>query len=125
VVALTGLVLDLTGSPIAVAFLFAVQDLPLFFLAPAAGALVDRLDRRKLMVVCDLARTIVCFGFIFIRSDETVWIAYPLLAVMASFAAGFDPASSAALPNLVDEEDLSTANALTGSLWGTMLAVGA
>jgi Na+/melibiose symporter-like transporter len=125
VVALTGLVIDLTGSPIAVAFLFAVQDLPLFFLAPAAGALVDRLDRRKLMVVCDLARALVCLGFLFVRSSDTVWVAYPLLAVMASFAAGFDPASSAALPNLVDEEDLSTANALSGSLWGTMLAVGA
>jgi MFS family permease len=125
-VALFGLVLDLTdNSPIAVAVLLAVQDLPLFLLAPAAGALIDRVDRRKLMVVCDLARAVVCFGFLFVRSSETVWIAYPLLAVMASFAAGFDPASSAALPNLVDERDLSTANALSGSLWGTMLAVGA
>lgn len=126
VVALVGLVLDLTnGSPVAVAFLFAVQDLPLFLLAPAAGALVDRMDRRKLMVACDLARAVICVGFLFVRSSETVWIAYPLLAVMASFAAGFDPASSAALPNLVDERDLATANTLTGSLWGTMLAVGA
>jgi MFS family permease len=125
-VALFGLVLELTdNSPIAVAFLLAVQDLPLFLLAPAAGALIDRVDRRKLMVVCDLARAVVCLGFLFVRSSETVWIAYPLLAVMASFAAGFDPASSAALPNLVDERDLSTANALSGSLWGTMLAVGA
>lgn len=125
-VALFGLVLDLTdNSPIAVALLLAVQDLPLFLLAPAAGALIDRVDRRKLMVVCDLARAVVCLGFLFVRSSETVWIAYPLLAVMATFAAGFDPASSAALPNLVDERDLSTANALSGSLWGTMLAVGA
>jgi MFS family permease len=125
-VALFGLVLSLTdNSPIAVALLLAVQDLPLFLLAPAAGALIDRVDRRKLMVVCDLARAVVCLGFLFVRSSETVWIAYPLLAVMASFAAGFDPASSAALPNLVDERDLSTANALSGSLWGTMLAVGA
>ncbi|HEV8563987.1 MAG TPA: MFS transporter [Actinomycetota bacterium] len=125
-VALFGLVLDLTdNSPIAVAFLLAVQDVPLFLLSPAAGALVDRLDRRKLMVVCDLARAVICFGFLFVRSSETVWIAYPLLAVMSSFAAGFDPASSAALPNLVDDRDLATANALTGSLWGTMLTVGA
>jgi len=44
---------------------------------------------------------------------------------MASFSAAFEPASAAALPNLVEEEDLATANALSGSLWGTMLAVGA
>ena len=124
-VALFGLVLDLTHSPVAVAFLLAAQDLPLFLLAPAAGALVDRLDRRKLMVVSDLARAVICFGFLFVRSSETVWLAYPLLAGLASFAAAFDPASSAALPNLVEDEDLATANALTGSLWGTMLAVGA
>jgi MFS family permease len=40
------------------------------------------------------------------------------------FGATFEPASLAAVPNLVDERDLSTANALSGSLWGTMLAIG-
>jgi predicted MFS family arabinose efflux permease len=44
---------------------------------------------------------------------------------MSCFSAAFEPASAAALPNLVDEDDLVTANALSGSLWGTMLAVGA
>jgi MFS family permease len=47
-----------------------------------------------------------------------------LLALTAVFAAAFEPASMAALPNLVDDRDLSIANALSGSLWGTMLAVG-
>jgi len=124
-VALFGLVLDLTHSAIAVALLVAVQDAPLFVLAPIGGALVDRLDRRKLMVVCDVSRAAICLAFLLVRSQETVWLAYPLLAVLASFAAGFDPASQAALPNLVDEPDLATANALTGSSWGTMLAIGA
>ena len=124
-VALFGLVLDLTQSAIAIALLVAVQDAPLFFLAPIGGALVDRLDRRKLMVACDLCRAVICLAFLVVRSPETVWIAYPLLAVLASFATAFDPASQAALPNLVDEDDLATANALTGSIWGTMLAVGA
>ena len=48
-----------------------------------------------------------------------------LLAILAVFAAVFDPASSAAIPNVVDPEDLPVANAMGGSLWGTMLAVGA
>ncbi len=54
-----------------------------------------------------------------------MWVVYPLLAVMACFSAAFEPASAAALPNLVDQKDLATANALSGSLWGTMLTVGA
>jgi MFS family permease len=125
VVALFGLVLDLTHRAVAISFLLAVQNAPLFFLAPIGGALVDRVDRRKLMVGCDVCRAVLCLGFLFVRSSDTVWVAYPLLALLASFSAAFDPASSAALPNLVDEEDLATANALSGSIWGMMLAVGA
>jgi MFS family permease len=54
-----------------------------------------------------------------------LWVVYPLLAVMACFSAAFEPASAAALPNLVEDDDLATANALSGSLWGTMLVIGA
>jgi len=124
-VALFGVVLDLTGSAVAVALLLAVQDLTYFVFSPAAGALADRLDRRKLMVAADLARAVLCLGFLLVRSEPTVWIAYLLLGLMATFSAAFEPASAAALPNLVEGDDLATANALSGSLWGTMLAVGA
>src|SRR3972149_1464317 len=46
-------------------------------------------------------------------------------AGVSALSAFFEPTSSAALPNLVDDEDLPTANVLLGSAWGTMLAVGA
>jgi MFS family permease len=124
-VALFGLVLHLTNSGIAVALLLAAQDLTYFIVSPFVGVLVDRLDRRRLMVAADLARACLCVGFLFLRSSDVVWIAYLLLGVMACFSATFEPASQAALPNLVESEDLATANALSGSLWGTMLAVGA
>jgi MFS family permease len=124
-VALFALVLDLTDSAIAVAFVIAAQDLTYFVVSPVMGVLADRLDRRKLMVVADLARAILCLGFLGIRTEETVWAVFPLLGAMAAFSAAFEPATQAALPNLVEQEDLATANALSGSLWGTMLAVGA
>lgn len=125
-VALFGLVLKYThGAAISVAFVIAAQDLTYFLMSPAGGLLADRLDRRKLMVAADLSRMALVLGFLLIRSSATVWLAYPLLAVVASFSAAFEPASMAALPNLVDDRDLVTANALSGSLWGTMLAVGA
>ena len=124
-VALFGLVLQLTGSAVAVAFVLAAQDLTYFLVSPAAGLLADRLDRRRLMVVADLARATLCLGFLLVRGTATVWLTYPLLATMATFSAAFEPASLAALPNLVEDRDLATANALSGSLWGTMLAVGA
>jgi MFS family permease len=124
-VALFGLVLDFTDSGVAVALLLAAQDLTYFAVSPFVGVWVDRLDRRRLMVAADLARACLCVGFLFLRSGGVVWIAYALLGVMACFSATFEPASQAALPNLVESDDLATANALSGSLWGTMLAVGA
>ena len=124
-VALFGLVLDLTGSAVAVALLLAAQDLTYFVVSPVGGLLADRLDRRLLMVAADIARAVLCVGFLLLRTAGEVWVIYLLLGTMACFSAAFEPASLAALPNLVEQEDLATANALSGSLWGTMLAVGA
>jgi MFS family permease len=123
-VAITSLIVETTGRAIDVGLAILAQELAFFLASPPAGVLVDRLDRRKLMIVCDLARVVVCASFLLVGLD-TIWLAYPLLALLSVFGAPFDPASSAATPNLVDPQDLPTANALSGSLWGTMLAVGA
>jgi MFS family permease len=123
-VALGGLLLEATGKATAVGLMIFAQELPVFLATPWAGWLADRLDRRRLMIACDLARTVICASFLLVGPDN-LWLAYVLLVALSLFAAVFDPASSAALPNVVDPEDLATANALSGSLWGTMLAVGA
>ena len=123
-VALGGLVLEVTGEATAVGILIFAQEMPVFLATPWAGWLADRLDRRWLMIVCDLARTAICFAFLLV-GPHNLWLAYALVACLSLFAAVFDPAQSAALPNVVDPDDLPTANALGGSLWGTMLAVGA
>jgi len=125
VIALFSLVEELTGSALAIGFLLLVQDFTSFALSPIAGVLVDRLDRRRLMVVADVARAALCLGFLLLQDGGSLWIVYLLYAAMAAFSTVFFPAFSAAMPNLVDDEDLSTANALSGSLWGTMLAIGA
>jgi MFS family permease len=123
-VAITSLIVETTGRAIDVGLAILAQELAFFIASPPAGVLVDRLDRRKLMIVCDLARIGVCASFLFVGAG-TIWLAYPLLALLSVFGAPFDPASTAATPNLVNPRDLPTANALNGSLWGTMLAVGA
>lgn len=123
-IALFGLIIRLTDQAIAVAFTIAAQDLTYFLASPFAGVLADRLDRRRLMIACDLSRAVLVLGFLLVRTGDLVWLVYVLLALTAVFAAAFEPASMAAMPNLVDERDLSIANALSGSLWGTMLAVG-
>ena len=123
-VAITNLIYDATGKAIFVGLAILAQEFSFFVGSPIGGYLADRLDRKKLMIVCDLVRALTCIAFLFVAQDR-IWLAYVLLPVLAGFAAPFDPAFSAATPNLVDRKDLATANALNGSLWGTMLAVGA
>jgi predicted MFS family arabinose efflux permease len=123
-VAIASLVLEATDSAVLVGMTILSQELALFCASPLGGVLADRIDRQRLMIGCDVVRVVICLGFLAV-GDETVWLAFPLLALLAIFAAPFDPASSAAIPNLVASDDLPTANALGGSLWGTMLAVGA
>ncbi len=125
VVALLGLALDLTGSAVSVGVLIAAQEIPFFLMSPVGGLLSDRLNRKWLMVGCDAARALLCLGFLLVRDQDTIWVAYVLLASISCFSAVFDPASSAAFPNMVEPRELGPANALFGSLWGTMLAVGA
>jgi predicted MFS family arabinose efflux permease len=123
-VAINSLIYEATHKALYVGLAILAQEFAFFLASPIGGILADRLDRRKLMIVCDLARAAICVAFLLVGPDR-LWLAYVLLPVLASFAAPFDPAFSAATPNVVDPEDLPAANALNGSLWGTMLAVGA
>jgi MFS family permease len=124
-VAILGLALELTGSPV-VASLFLVVQTGFFALAsPVAGVLADRFDRRRLMVAVDLARVPAALAFLLARDPATLWIAFVATALLSFGAAVFEPTSSASLPNLVDDDELGEANVLIGSAWGTMLAVGA
>lgn len=123
-VAINGLIYEATGKALYVGLAILAQESAFFLASPIGGALADRIDRRKLMIACDLARAVVCVSFLLV-GPETIWLAYVLLPLLATFAAPFDPAFSAATPNVVDPDDLPAANALNGSLWGTMLAVGA
>jgi MFS family permease len=125
VVALFGLVHRLTGSAVFVALTITVPELAFFLLSPVGGALADRVDRRRLMIAADLARAVLCLPLLLVDSSGAVWLVFVLLASISVFAACFEPASSAAIPNVVDPEDLAAANSLVGSAWGTMLAVGA
>jgi MFS family permease len=124
IVALFGMVLELTSSPVMVALVVVAQLLPYVVLSPLTGTLVDRIDRKRMMVVADLARVALCLGFLLVNGRDDVWLIFVLQVGLATFGSVFEPASAAAVPNLVEREDLPTANALTGSAWGTMLAVG-
>ena len=124
-VALLDLVLTLTGSATLASVMLLCQSLPIFFVTPLAGSLVDKVDRRKLMVGVDLVRAAACLLPLFARSAALLPFAYAGVVIIALGSACFEPAAQAALPNVVAGEDLGRANVLMGATWGTMLAVGA
>jgi MFS family permease len=124
-VALLDLVLQLTGSATLASLMLISQSLPVFFFTPIAGHAVDRVDRRKLMVLVDLGRTAACLLPLLARTPALLPFAFLGVIAISIGSAYFEPASQAALPNIVDPEELGPANVLMGSTWGTMLAVGA
>jgi MFS family permease len=124
-VALLDLVLQLTGSATLASLMLLCQSLPVFFFTPVAGHVVDRVDRRKLMIVVDVIRTGACLLPLLARTPALLPFAYAGVVLISIGSAYFQPASQAALPNIVHPQDLGPANVLMGSTWGAMLAVGA
>ena len=124
-VAVFALLLDLTGSATAVAWMMIVQFLPVALVGPLAGVVVDRVDRRRLMIVTDLMRGSLIFALLLIHRADQVWIAYVVMAVIVGAQAFFEPARTATIPNLTSSEELLPANALSSATWSAMLAIGA
>jgi MFS family permease len=123
-VALLGLVIDLTHSDLAAALVFVSQTLPAFVMAPLAGPAADRFDRRRLMIGVSILQVGAALTFLLI-GPGTAWLAFVAQGSISALAAFFQPASQAALPNLVDPDDLPTATVMISATWGAMLAVGA
>lgn len=124
-VALAGFVDDNTDSELLVSLVLVSFALPSFLVSPLAGPVVDRVDRRTLVVVVSGAQALAASGLLLLAEDR-IWVAFVFQGMVAGLAAFVKPAIDAAVPNLArTPEELRTANALLGSTWGVMLAVGA
>ncbi|MEL6614477.1 MAG: MFS transporter [Bacteroidota bacterium] len=123
--ALYRLAQDLTGSELALGGVLLTKLLPLALAAPVAAALVDRLDRKHVMIGADLLRAVIVLGFLFVRDAGDLWLLYTLAFCQIAVSAAFGPAKSATLPNVTGKGELLTANALLSASWSVMLALGA
>ena len=124
-VALFTLLLSLTGSGETVGYVLIIKLLPSFFAGPPAGVVADRFNRKTIMIVADLVRAFLVLGFLFVQRQEQVWIVYVLAGVEIVVSSFFEPAKSAAIPNIVSREELVPANALSAASWSVTLALGA
>ena len=124
-VAVYALLLDLTGSATAVAWMLIVQFLPVAFVGPLAGVVVDRVNRRRLMIAADVVRGVLILGLLLVKRADQVWIAYVVMALAVAASAFFEPARTATIPNITSADELLPANAVSSAMWAAMLAIGA
>ena len=111
--ALAALVLATTGSTVAAGLSFFFAALPNLFLSPLAGTFVDRWDRKEVLIVSDILRAAVVL-LIPVAVIVNVLLVYPMIFVVTSISLFFRPARVAILPQLVEEDELVTANS---ALW--------
>lgn len=103
-----------TDSTVWLSASFLFTQLPSALAAPVGGLIADRLNRQRVMIVCDLAGAACYVGMALVTSPAAL---IALGSVAALLHMPFGPASRAAVPNLVEEDDLSWAN-------GTLAAAG-
>ncbi|MEQ1873090.1 MAG: MFS transporter [Ilumatobacteraceae bacterium] len=124
-VAITGMVKEGTDSEFLVSMAYVAFTLPSFLVTPLAGSMVDRFDRRRLVLVVSLLQSVAALGLL-TASVDRVWPLFIFQGLISALAAFVKPAIDAGVPNLArNPDELRTANVLFGSTWGVMLAVGA
>ena len=103
-----------TGSTLGTAVALLIELVPPVLLAPLAGRLADRLDRRRTLLVVSLAQAAALTPLVFVHDHAGLPILYAVIAVQSALAAVFEPTKSALLPTLVDAGRLVSANSLVG-----------
>ncbi len=124
-IALYSLILRLTGSEFALGAVFITKMLPWALAAPFAGLLVDRFDRRKLMIATDLLRAVIVLGLLFVDEPSEVYMVYVITTLQVVIGSAFHPARSASVPNITSPSQLVTANTIMAATWSLLLTVGA
>ena len=124
-VAILGLIDDLSGSKFLISLVMVAFSLPSFLASPIAGSMVDRFDRRRILVFVSIMQAVAALGLLLVGKD-TIWLAFLSQSTVSALAAVVGPATESAIPNIArNDEELALANSLLGSTWGVMLAVGA
>lgn len=102
-------ILDLTGSAAAVAGLYVIRPIAILITNTWAGSVIDRVNKRKLMIGVDVVRGLLVFLIPFIGS---LWVIYFLLLLINIAGAFFGPSSSVYITKLIPAADRKRFNSL-------------
>ena len=121
-IALFFLILEYSGSEFLLGVLFSVRMALFAISQPINGLLADRMSRKKLMLWSNLLQVGLALTFLFVDGKEDMWWLISVSGLMMLLHGVYVTAERAALPNIVDNEDLITANAIDSASWSTALS---
>ena len=124
-IALFFLILEYSGSEFLLGILFSVRMLLFGISQPINGLLADRLNRKSLMFWSNILQIGLALSFILVDGPEDMWWLITVSGIMMLLHGVYVTAERAAVPNIVDEDDLITANAIGSASWSTALCIGA
>lgn len=116
------LVTTLTGgSAFAVAGIMIVKILPALLLSSVVGVLVDRFDRRRVMIACDAIRAVLTLGLLFTNSLAVI---YMVVFTMEAASLFYTPAKNSLIPHIVEGDELAAANGLSYTTQQASMLIG-
>jgi MFS transporter, DHA3 family, macrolide efflux protein len=105
------LVYRVTGSALSVGLMLVATSGPTVLIGLIAGVFVDRLDRKRIILIADVLRAILIFLIPFLISFNINWL-YVIVALTSAITQFFDSAHASILPEVVPEKNLSSATSL-------------
>ncbi len=112
-IALPFYVYERTNSALASGAIFITQMVPGLLFGSVASVFVDRWDRRRTMIIADVARAVLILLLFAVQSGEWLWLVYVVAFLEQALSLFFGPAHSALVPRLVGDEHLIAANSLS------------
>ncbi len=123
-IAVMGLAMEHANAGLVVTGVFLSRAVPMLVAGPVAGVLLDRLDRRRVMIASDLARAVIALAFIFCLSNRSDWLLFALSALLMFASPFFTSGRSSILPSIATPEELHTANTMTQTTAWASLTIG-
>lgn len=123
-IAVFSLALETTRSGLVVSGVMLARAVSAVLAGPLAGVVLDRLDRRTVMIASDVVRAVVAIGFIATVHDPRPWLLYVLSALLMFASPFFTSGRASILPSITTPSQLHTANSITQTTGWTTLTLG-
>ena len=123
-IAVFSLVLGATKSGLVVSGVMLSRAVPAMLVGPLAGVVLDRMDRKRVMIASDLIRAVVALCFILTISRTDTWLVYLLSALLMLASPFFTAGRASILPAIATRDELHTANSLTQTTQWMTLTIG-